>query len=578
MVKFSTLTKLGAATLLSAAVGIANAGERVSDFSLVDAEGRFFQLSRHANQDAVVLFAQDESRDMRKAAKDIAALAEQFAGQKVEFLMLDSTGRADKAELRKAAEKAGISLRVLIDDTQLVAEELGLSRALEVAILDPAAKELVYRGALNDRFAEGKKARRASEHYVADALQAMMAGEEVTAQFASNGDAIDFASGELMSVSYANDVAPILEQRCVTCHQEGGIAPFAMSSHQMVQGWSPMIRETLITKRMPPGQIDVEYTNDFHGVNHITVEETQKLVHWIDSGAKNEGNTDPLAELQTEVVKWGHGEPDMIVDIPPQTIPASGTVEYRNLVLPLDLPEDKWVKAVEFVAGDTTVLHHIIAWAQAPDNGSGRGGAFGILNQGIGLGAYAPGNAINTYPEGAGFPLEQGSGLILQMHYTTSGKETVDASQIGIHFWDEEPERPILGGSAADLEIDIAPFEANHEMVATKKFRKDSYLTMVGPHMHYRGYDANFKLVYPDGREEEVLNVPNYQFNWQKTYDFKEPKYMPAGTEMVFRATFDNSDMNPFNPDPSAEISWGEQTWQEMFFGFFRYVEADEGE
>lgn len=578
MVKFSTLTKLGAATLLSAAVGLANAGERVSDFSLVDAEGRFFQLSRHANQDAVVLFTQDESRDMRKAAKDIAALAEQFAGQKVEFLMLDSTGRADKAELRKAAEKAGISLRVLIDDTQLVAEELGLSRALEVAILDPAAKELVYRGALNDRFAEGKKARRASEHYVADALQAMMAGEEVTAQFASNGDAIDFASGELMSVSYANDVAPILEQRCVTCHQEGGIAPFAMSSHQMVQGWSPMIRETLITKRMPPGQIDAEYTNDFHGVNHITVEETQKLVHWIDSGAKNEGNTDPLAELQTEVVKWGHGEPDMIVDIPPQTIPASGTVEYRNLVLPLDLPEDKWVKAVEFVAGDTTVLHHIIAWAQAPDNGSGRGGAFGILNQGIGLGAYAPGNAINTYPEGAGFPLEQGSGLILQMHYTTSGKETVDASQIGIHFWDEEPERPILGGSAADLEIDIAPFEANHEMVATKKFRKDSYLTMVGPHMHYRGYDANFKLVYPDGSEEEVLNVPNYQFNWQKTYDFKEPKYMPAGTEMVFRATFDNSDMNPFNPDPSAEISWGEQTWQEMFFGFFRYVEADEGE
>jgi peroxiredoxin/mono/diheme cytochrome c family protein len=578
MVKFSTLTKLGAATLLSAAVGLANAGERVSDFSLVDAEGRFFQLSRHANQDAVVLFTQDESRDMRKAAKDIAALAEQFAGQKVEFLMLDSTGRTDKAELRKAAEKAGISLRVLIDDTQLVAEELGLSRALEVAILDPAAKELVYRGALNDRFAEGKKARRASEHYVADALQAMMAGEEVTAQFASNGDAIDFASGELMSVSYANDVAPILEQRCVTCHQEGGIAPFAMSSHQMVQGWSPMIRETLITKRMPPGQIDAEYTNDFHGVNHITVEETQKLVHWIDSGAKNEGNTDPLAELQTEVVKWGHGEPDMIVDIPPQTIPASGTVEYRNLVLPLDLPEDKWVKAVEFVAGDTTVLHHIIAWAQAPDNGSGRGGAFGILNQGIGLGAYAPGNAINTYPEGAGFPLEQGSGLILQMHYTTSGKEAVDASQIGIHFWDEEPERPILGGSAADLEIDIAPFEANHEMVATKKFRKDSYLTMVGPHMHYRGYDANFKLVYPDGSEEEVLNVPNYQFNWQKTYDFKEPKYMPAGTEMVFRATFDNSDMNPFNPDPSAEISWGEQTWQEMFFGFFRYVEADEGE
>ena len=580
MVNISTIAKIGAATLLSTCVSLASAGERVSDFSLVDTQGRFFQLSRHADQDAVVILAQDASRDIRKASKDIAALAEQFEGQNVEFFMLDSTGRADKAELREAANKAGIDLRILIDDTQLVAEELGLSRALEVAVLDPQAKELVYRGALNDRFAEGKKARRASEHYVADAVTALVADQDVAAaQFSSNGEAIRFSTDDIMSVSYANDVAPILEERCVTCHQDGGIAPFAMSSHQMVQGWSPMIRETLITKRMPPGQIDVEYSSQFHGVNHITVEETQKLVHWIDSGAKNEGSTDPLAALKPNLPKWGYGEPDMVVNIPPQTIPATGTVEYRNLVLPLDLPEDKWVKAVEFVAGDTTVLHHIIAWAQAPDNGKrGPGGAFGILNQGIGLGAYAPGNSINTYPADSGFPLEQGSGLILQMHYTSSGKETVDASEIGIYFWDEEPSRAILGGSAADLEIDIAPFEADHEMVATKKFRKDAYLTMVGPHMHYRGSDANFKLVYPDGSEEEILNVPDYQFNWQKTYDFKEPKFMPAGTEMVFRATFDNSDMNPHNPDPSAEISWGEQTWQEMMFGFFRYVEADEGE
>ncbi len=115
-------------------------------------------------------------------------------------------------------------------------------------------------------------------------------------------------------------------------------------------------------------------------------------------------------------------------------------------------------------------------------------------------------------------------------------------------------------------------------MVATKKFRKDSYLTMLGPHMHYRGSDANFKLVYPDGRIEEILNVPNYQFNWQKTYDFKEPLFLPAGTEMVFRGTFDNSANNPDNPDPSQTLTWGEQTWQEMFFGFFRYVEADQGD
>lgn len=127
MIKISTIAKLSAATLLSTCVSMANAGERVSDFSLVDAKGRFFQLSRHANQDAVVVLAQDGSRDIRKAAKDIASLAAQFEGQRVEFVMLDSTGNADKAALLKAAEKAGIELRILVDDTQLVAEELGLT-------------------------------------------------------------------------------------------------------------------------------------------------------------------------------------------------------------------------------------------------------------------------------------------------------------------------------------------------------------------------------------------------------------------------------------------------------------------
>ncbi|PCJ27082.1 MAG: hypothetical protein COA96_03985 [SAR86 cluster bacterium] len=579
MLRISTLAKIATISLATACIGMSvNAAERISDFSLVDHEGRFFQLSRHANEDAIVLFTYDESnRDSRRAAADFAKLAEQFADQKVEFLLINSTGSTDKLAMQEEAADEDITLRILMDDTQLVAEELGITRAAEVVILDPSSKELVYRGALNKRFSEGDRASRSSALYVADALQAILDGEEITvAQLNSKGSEIDFSvsAGHAGNISYANEIAPILKERCVSCHMEGGIAPFAMSSHQMVQGWSPMIRETLYTKRMPPGQIDNEFVESFHGVNHITVEETQKLVAWINNGSQNNDGSDPLAEYRPEVVKWGYGEPDIVIAIPEQRIPATGVQDYRNLMIPLDIEEDIWVKAVEFSAGDTTVLHHIIAFSYGPDGVN----EFEILSQGIGLGAYAPGNSINTYPADAGYPLQAGGGLMLQMHYTTSGKEAVDASEIGLYLWDEKPTRQILGGSAADLEISIAPFEADHEMIATKKFRKDSYLTMVGPHMHFRGYDANFKLVYPDGRVDEILNVPNYQFNWQKTYDFKEPMFLPAGTEMVFRATFDNSEMNPFNPDPSSEISWGEQTWQEMFFGFFRYVEADVGD
>jgi len=575
MLKISTVAKVVVTGLLTAMAGSAAlAADRISDFSLVDADGRFFQLSRHTNQEAIVLFAYDPaSRDARRAVSDLDDLAEQFADQAVEFAVIDVSASTDKVAMREEAEDEDIAFRILMDDTRIVSEELGISRVAEAIIINPTAREVVYRGALSSRTAEGSRSERNDASYVADALTAILADAEVPADaLASRGDEIAYT--QIDALSYANDIAPILEQRCVTCHQEGGIAPFAMSNHQMVQGWSPMIRETLITKRMPPGQIDNEYVDSFHGVNHITIEETQKLISWIDNGSVNNDSNDPLAELMLEPVKWLNGEPDIVIQIPEQQIPATGVQDYRNLTVPLDIDEDIWVKAVEFEAGDPTVLHHIIAFSYGPDGIN----EFEILNQGIGLGAYAPGNELNLYPEGAGYPLKAGGGLLLQMHYTTSGKETTDASEIGLYLWDDEPERAILGGSAADMDINIPPFAGDHEMVATKKFRTDSYLTMLGPHMHYRGFDANFKLQYPDGRVEEVLNVPNYQFNWQKTYDFKEPLFLPAGTELVFRGTFDNSDMNPFNPAPSQTLTWGEQTWQEMFFGFFRYVEAEGGE
>jgi peroxiredoxin len=276
MLRISSLAKVTAATTLSAVVGLsANAADRVSDFSLVDHNGKFFQLSRQANFDAIVMLAHEDSRDVRRAASELADLTEQFADQNVGFYLIDSTGSGDQAEMREIAEDADIDLPILIDEGQLVAAELGITRATDVVILDPEAKEVVFRGALNDRWAEGSRARRASEHYAAYALTAFLAGEEITAeQLASKGNLIAFGTTE--SISYANDIVPILKERCVSCHMEGGIAPFAMTNHQMVQGWSPMIREVLYTKRMPPGQIDDAYVHDFRDVAHITVEETQQ--------------------------------------------------------------------------------------------------------------------------------------------------------------------------------------------------------------------------------------------------------------------------------------------------------------
>jgi peroxiredoxin len=576
MSKISTRVNYVATTMLTALLNVsASAADRISDFSLIDHTGKYHQLTRYSNRDAIVLIVHDGGSEVAEdVASDLAKVAEHFAESRIKFFMINSSGIEDKAIIAAAAKDAEIEFPILIDETQLVAEELGITRAFEALIINPSSKEVLYRGAINDRFSEGSTRRRARDHYLQDALQSMLDGEEITvAATVSKGGAIQFQSRDVhqaAGISYAREVAQILEARCVTCHQEGGIAPFAMSSHQMVQGWSPMIRETLYTKRMPPGQIDNDYLKNFHNINHITPEETQTLVHWIDNGSINNDDSDPLTMTELASNSWSNGEPDIIVPIPSQSIPASGVVEYRNLQIPLDIDDDIWVKAVEFLPGDTSVLHHIIAFSYGP----GGVNQFEILNQGIGLGAYAPGNKLNLYPKDTGYPLEVGGGLMLQLHYTTSGREAVDASSIGLYLYDEEPRQAILGGSAAIMDLHIPANVEDHQLVATKLFRNDAYLTMVGPHMHYRGKEARFTLKYPDGSEEMILNVPNYQFNWQKTYDFIEPRFVPAGTEMVFEGAFDNSEMNPFNPDPTIEITWGEQTWNEMFFGFIRYYDA----
>ncbi|MBT8148073.1 MAG: redoxin domain-containing protein [Gammaproteobacteria bacterium] len=580
MINTRNLAKVLGVALLATGLSSAAMAQRVSDFSLIDHYGKFHQVSRYADHDALVLFSYDkDSEVVEDALRDFNRVIERFAEEDIAFFMIESTGIADKAVITAAAAEDEIEIPVLVDDTQTVSELLGVTRSAQVIVIDPASREIVYNGSLNDRFTEGSSRRRARDHYLREVLETVVEGGEVSlAGQPSSGEAIVFGTRDqhaTAGLDYATDIVPIVERRCVSCHQDGGIAPFAMDSHQMLQGWSPMIREVLMTKRMPPAQIDPDYIHLFQDQSYITIEETQTLLHWIEGGSANTSGSDPLAAIEHHAPEWElserWGEPDMVVQIPAQEIPATGVIDYRNIPLQLGNEEELWVKGVEFKPGDRQVLHHIIAFTFGGDGVN----QFDILNQGIGMGAYAPGNAPNTFPEGTGYPLRANGGLLLQMHYTTSGKETVDASEIAIYLHDEKPTKTVLGGSAADLNIAIPAHADRHVMTASQVFPEDSYLTMLGPHMHYRGFDADFSVVYPDGREEKLLNVPNYQFNWQTTYDFKEPLLLPAGSELIFNATFDNSEMNPFNPDPTIEISWGEQTWQEMFFGFYQYYEAD---
>ncbi len=591
------------------------AADRVGDFALIDHLGTFHHMAWYDDQQAVVLMVQSNGApEVAAAMPAFNALAAQYKEQSVVFMLLNPG-----TQNRQAVHATWLGLRtdlpVLMDDTQLVTEALGLKHIAEAVIYNPRTFEVVYRGPVQD--------------HLEPALKKFLAGEAVE-MVASNGTLLEFptlAKHQNQVPSYEKEVAPILAEKCASCHRAGGIAPFALDSHLAAQGWSPMIKEVVMTKRMPPGQVDNKVGHRLKGEMNLEDADIQTLVHWVNAGSPVDGTADPLAALTWPDSKWVLGEPDLIVQIPPQSIPATGIVDYMDIPVDLNLDRDVWIKGSVVVPGEPSVLHHIITTVVPPEgapdfmeilNGmladmpeaqaqevraklfaaatSGERPDIGALLAslpGVDVGAfiggsadrdqasvagYAPGVTVAFEPEGTGGLLRAGTTLNLQMHYTTAGKETVDASEIGIYFYPEGeiPTERMSGGVGNAFSINIPSQAKDHEMEITTVVPKDAYIYSLMPHMHFRGKRMEFKAIYPDGSQEMLVSVPNYSFNWQLSHTLETPLLVPAGTKIVATGAFDNSSQNAFNPDPNIAVQWGEQSWEEMFMGFYNWKYVDQ--
>ena len=253
--------------------------------------------------------------------------------------------------------------------------------------------------------------------------------------------------------------------------------------------------------------------------------------------------------------------------IPAQQIPATGLVDYRYIPLKLDLDRDLWVRAMEFVPGDRQVLHHVIAYVQSPADRS-RNGRRDTVGRGESVGGYAPGRVGEDFGPDGGRLLQKGANLLLQMHYTTKGVATLDETEIGIFLHDKPPKYVMSEVVASQRRFLVPPYVKEHKLVGEQVIERDAYLYAMMPHMHYRGKYMSYSARYPDGREELLLSVPKYDFNWQFNYKLKQPLFLPAGTTLVVRGAMDNSERNFGNPDPSQPVHFGLQTQHEMFFGF----------
>jgi peroxiredoxin len=542
----------------------------VGDFALLDHQGFFHQLSRYGDQDAVVLFVHGNGCPIaRLAVPALKEVREKFSDQKVKFLMLNANVQDNLDAIRDEDREFNIDFPILVDNSQLVAELLGVKRTCEVFVINPETMQIAYRGPINDQFDYEVQRETAQHHYLADALSSVLAGEQVATQTrAVQGCLVSFPTrkaDQKRGISYVKEIAPIVESRCASCHQPNGIAPFAMDSHEAVLGWSDMIRETVMTTRMPPGQVDTEF-GDWSDVHFITDEEKSTLLHWIDAGAPKDGDEDPLTKIVGRPeTRWPLGEPDLIVDIPPQEVPATGIVDYIYVTLPLGLEEEKWVSGYEFYIDNPAVVHHIttstvIVGEEDDDqnpNDSSRTGFAG----------FAPGNPRLIYPENVGYRVGPGSAIRASLHYTPNGKAVTDHSKIGLYFRDNEPDYEIRRWSPGNAKFVIPPHDGDVPVRAERLVKHDTHLFNLQPHMHVRGKRVSYTAIFPDGTERKLLSVPNYQFNWQMIYTPKEPIFLPKGTTMVVEGAFDNSSMNLTNPDPSQEVRWGDQSWDEMFLG-----------
>ena len=545
-----------------AVVTSANAGsglERAGDFALLDSKGNFHQLSRFKPHKALVLLSVNASgcANSKAAVIGLNKLSESWADKGVAFALLDSTSAQNQAN-QVAAE-----FPLLLDHAQLVAETLKVDQFGQAVVLDPYTTKVLYRGPVSDQMTK--------------VLAAKVAGEELTdtVNVATTGCAIEFPVKQqhvAQVPDYVKDIAPLVQENCAECHHVGGIGPFAMDSYTALRGWSPMIREVLLTKRMPPVQVDPNIGH-FSNARYLSNDDLQTLVHWIDAGSpRGNSQRDPLQGMEfAGLWDWQLGEPDYIVNAPVHDVPATGVIDYINENVELTFDEDKWVRAVQFIPGDPAVLHHLLSYVTGPTENfdGGEGGRRSVARRF--LEGYAPGKIdAMTFPENTGVFIPKGHKLSMQFHYTTNGKATTDATKLGLYFYDEPPKYEYLNRSVSGM-FKVPPHAQRHAAEAQYVFEEDVVVHGLRAHMHFRGHDMKFTAEFPDGTTKTLLNVPNYSYAWQPTYQLDEPVTLPAGTTVHVTGHFDNSEFNPANPDPSKELTFGLQSWDEMFIGYWSY-------
>ncbi|TWT65901.1 thiol-disulfide oxidoreductase [Posidoniimonas polymericola] len=545
----------------------------VADFTLPDHLGKPWSLADQAASELVVVaFLGTECPLAKLYGPRLQALADEYGPRGVRFVAVDSNSQDSLAEITAYVRRHEVQYPVLKDQANRVADQFGATRTPEVFVLD-RSRRVRYQGRVDDQYVVGIQRDEPTREDLRAALDELLAGKEVSQPATKALGCLIGRTRETKEdsqVTYTRDIAPIFQQRCVECHQEGEIGPFPLLTYEQASGWGDMITEVIREQRMPPWHANPDYGH-FANDRSMPDDEKQLVYQWVENGCP-EGEPSEAIEPTTTAAGWPTArEPDAVTDMADQpfTIPAEGGpsgVPYQYFTRPSGYEEDRWVEAAVVQPGNRQVVHHIIVYADPPGGEDRRGWIF--------LTAYVPGLRFDPMPTGAAKLVPAGSNFVFEMHYTPIGSEQTDMSRLGVLF--AEPQQvssEVVTCEIGNMRFEIPPGEPEHVVTASSRpLDRATTLLSLSPHMHLRGKAFRYELATPGGAREVLLDVPAYDFNWQTRYVLTEPRELPAGSVIHCRAAFDNSKQNLANPDPSATVRWGDQSWDEMMLGYFDVV------
>jgi mono/diheme cytochrome c family protein/thiol-disulfide isomerase/thioredoxin len=556
-------------------------GRLMPDLVFSDIAGTTHRLSEVARDRIAVLAMTSTSCPLSK--KYLPTLVElvKTSGDGIVWVMVNPTATDKRVEMESAAGQFNGKAIYVHDKDGELASSLGALTTTDVIVLD-ASRTIVYHGAIDDQYGFGYSIETPRYRYLVDALAAIQEGKQpLVAATEAPGCVLEKSAPAAtpMELTYHNRISRIVQQHCIACHREGGVAPFALDTYEDLVAHASMVAQVIERGIMPPwfaaetkpdsetGKVHTPWAND----RSLAAADKQDLVDWI-GGGKPEGDLRDAPQPRKFDDGWLIGEPDAVFQFDePVPIKATGVMPYQYIVVETNLPEDKWVQAIEVQPGDRSVVHHVLVFVQGGDEDDGEPVDDAAAERVGFWGIYVPGNSTLVYPDGFAKRIPKGAKLRFQMHYTPSGSATTDQTRIGLIWAKEPPEHEVRVAGIVNARINIPPGAENHREEAVLRLPVDAIVTGFLPHMHVRGKACKYELTRSDGETTTLLEIPRYDFNWQLLYRYYEPLSLQAGDTLRFTAWFDNSDKNPANPDPTKTVRWGAQTFDEMHLGYVEY-------